>query len=206
MYKNVEMDVLSMSTANIIRMYLKNKPYMIEALENGIVNLSALSRVIQKDLKLNDYYAVKAAVRRYYQHLGKMKMSIEQRALSVLKGNKITILDGISVLVTDRETDIQSRAKIKIDDYYIYLVDSAVLKRAKIKTNIIEKYENCSAINIHSEQNVESVSGVMAFVTSLFAEYNINIIELISCYTENVLVIKREDTLKSYELLSDIVK
>lgn len=195
-----------MSTANLVRMYLKNKPYMIEALENGIVNLSSLSRLIQKELKVSDYYAVKAAVRRYYQHLEKVKQSIEKRALSVLKGNKITILDGISILVLNREIDIKNNAKIKIGDYYIYLIDSNLLKRSKIKAEVIKKYEDCSAIVVHSEENVESVSGVMAFVTSLFAEYNINIIELISCYTENVLVIRRSDTLKGYELLSDIVK
>lgn len=196
-----------MSTANLIRLYLKNRPYMREALENRIVNLSALSRLIQKELKLSDYFAVKAAVRRYYQHLEKVKQSIEQRALTVLKDNKITILDGISILVTEKDLEMRNSAKIKIDQYYIYLVDSTSLKKMKIKSqDIIKKYENCSAINIHSEENVENVSGVMAYVTSLFAEYNINIIELISCYTENVLVIRREDTLKGYELLSEIVK
>ena len=195
-----------MSTANLVRMYLKNKPYMLEALETGIVNLSALSRLIQKDLKLKDYHAVKAAVRRYSQRIWTARQSIEQRALSVLKGNKITILDGISIIVMDKEIDIHNRAKIKIDDYYIYLVDSNILKKTKIKGNVIKKYENCSAINIHSEENVENVSGVMAFVTSLFAEYGINIIELISCYTENILVIRRDETLKAYGLLSEVVK
>lgn len=195
-----------MSTANMVRVYLKNKPYLMEALESGIANLSALSRLIQKDLRLDDYYAVKAAVRRYCQHLGKRKLSIERRALSVLKGNKITILDGISVLVLDRDVDIESNAKVKIDKYYVYLVENTVLRRSKVKGSVIKRYENCSAINIQSEEDVEAVSGVMAFVTSLFAEYGINIIELISCYTENIFVIRREDTLKAYGLLSDIVK
>ncbi len=195
-----------MSTANLVRVYLKNKPYIMEALEGRIVNLSALSRVVQKELKLNDYYAVKAAVRRYYQHLEKAKFSIEKRALSVLKGNKITILDGISVLVLDSEIDIPNNAKIKVDRHYVYLVENNILKKAKIKAEIIKKYENCSAINIQSDENVEAVSGVMAFVTSLFAEYNINIIELISCYTENLFVIRREDTLRAYQLISEIVK
>src|SRR5208283_3489286 len=102
------------------------------------------------------------------------KLNIEQRAMSVLKGNKLTILDGISVLVTDKEVNLNSNAKVRIGDYYVYLVDSLTLEKAKIKANVIHKYENCSAIIIHSEENVESVSGVMAFVTSLFAEYDIN--------------------------------
>jgi hypothetical protein len=195
-----------MSTANMVRIYLKNKPYMQEALENGIVNMSALARRIQKELKISDYLAVKAAVRRYYQQLEKTKSTIEQRALSVLKGNRITIIDGISILVLDKDVEIQNSAKVKVNNYFIYLCENRDLKKAKIKNGIIHKYENCAALNIESEENVENVSGVMAYVTSLFAEYNINIIELISCYTQNLFVIRKEDTLRAYELISEIVK
>ena len=38
-----------MSVAQRVRNYLKNKPYLLEALEKGIVNLSELARLIQKD-------------------------------------------------------------------------------------------------------------------------------------------------------------
>lgn len=195
-----------MSTADIVRLYLRNKPYMVEALENKIVNLSSLARLIQQDLNLSNYQAVKAAVRRYAEYLGSVKDTIEKRALSVLHNNRVTLLDGIAVLVTDKEVDIKNTAKVKIESYYVYLTDRNEIKRMKMKSSVIKKYENCSVISIHSEENVESVSGVMAFVTSLFAEQNINIIELISCYTENLLVISREDALKAYSLISDIIK
>ena len=51
----------------------------------------------------------------------------------------------------------------------------------------------------------ESTSGVVAFITSLLAEYNINVVELLSCYTETILVVNKSDALVSYKLLSDMM-
>ena len=123
-----------------------------------------------------------------------------------MKGNKLTMVNRISVLVTERDVQSEFIAKIKIGNHYTYLMDSEkqLPKHAYSKTQRI--YKNCSAITIHSGEDVENVSGVMAFVTSLFAEYEINIIELISCYTENVLVVREEDAMKSYGLLSELVR
>ncbi len=195
-----------MSIANIVRLYISNKPFLREAIESGVINQSALSRSIQRSLGIKDYYAVKAAVRRHCNALGKNKLNIEKRALSVLKGNKLTLANKISVIVTERDIDSDFIAKIRIGNQYTYLLDSEkqLSKQTYAKTQRI--YRNCSAITIHSGEDVENVSGVMAFVTSLFAEYEINIIELISCYTENVLVVREEDAMKGYSLLSELVR
>ena len=53
---------ISMTVAQNVRSHLRNKPYLLEALEKGIVNLSELSRQIQKELKTNDTSAIKAAL------------------------------------------------------------------------------------------------------------------------------------------------
>ena len=60
-----------MTIAQNVRNHLRNKPYLLEALEKGIVNLSELSRQIQKELKTNDTSAIKAALRRYSEELQK---------------------------------------------------------------------------------------------------------------------------------------
>ncbi|TRO49759.1 aspartate kinase, partial [Candidatus Bathyarchaeota archaeon] len=43
-----------MTIAQNVRSYLRNKPYLLEALEKGIVNLSELSRQIQKELEIEN--------------------------------------------------------------------------------------------------------------------------------------------------------
>ncbi|MDE1849274.1 MAG: ACT domain-containing protein [Candidatus Micrarchaeota archaeon] len=194
--------------ADLVRTYLKNKPYTMEALESGIVNFSSLSRLIQKELSIKSYQAVKAAVRRHAEHIGSIKNTIEKRALDVLKENRITLLDGIYVAISDKRLEIENKAEVKVDSYYVYLTDKSAFKSMtrKQKESLIKVHENCSAIIIYSEEKLENVSGVLAFVTSLLAERNINVIEFISCYTETMLIVSKEDALRSYEALSEIIR
>ena len=65
-----------MSIANVVRLYISNKPFLREAIESGVINQSALSRSIQRSLGIRDYYAVKAAVRRHCTVLGRTKLNI----------------------------------------------------------------------------------------------------------------------------------
>lgn len=194
--------------ADLVRTWLKNKPYTMEALESGIVNFSSLSRLIQKELGIGSYQAVKAAVRRYAAQIGSMKETIEKRALDVLKENRITLLDGVYVLISSQKMDMENKAEVKVDSYYVYLTDRNAFKSMtrKQKGSLIKVHENCSAIIIYSEEKLENVSGVLAFVTSLLAERSINVIEFISCYTETMLIVSKEDALRSYEALSEIIR
>lgn len=197
-----------MSISDTVRMYLKNKPYTLEALEYGIVNFSALARLIQKELGIKNYQAIKAAIRRHAEHIESVKGNIENRALRVLKENRIALLDGVHVIISEEELDIANDAKVKIDDYYVYLTRQDVMKGLgkKARQSIVRVNDNCSSIVIYSGENLESGSGVIAFLTSLLAEQNINVVELISCYTETIIVVNRVDALRSYEILSGIVK
>jgi hypothetical protein len=197
-----------MTISNTVRIYLKNKPYTMEALENGIVNFSALARLMQKELGIRNYQAIKAAIRRYASHLESVKVGIEARALEVLKENRLALLDGVHVIVSRKELEIENDAKVKTDQYYIYLTRKDVVKKMgkKDREALVKVRDNCSAILIYSEEDVEGTSGVMAFVASLLAEQSINVIELISCYTETILVVSKGDALRSYELLSTAVK
>jgi hypothetical protein len=63
----------TMTTAQEVRNHLRNKPYLLEALEKGIVNLSELSRQLQTDLKTSDTSAIRAALRRYSEDLQKQR-------------------------------------------------------------------------------------------------------------------------------------
>ena len=196
-----------MTISDIVRMYLKNKPYTLEALENSIVNYSALARIVQRDLHIKNYHAIKAALRRYAQELKENSISIEKHATSIIKSSKITIESGISVVISTSDLDVEKSGKIKLNDYYIYLVpDPSELKYIKKGRGTIKVQENASAITIHSEERLEALPGFVAFIASLLAEQNINIIEFISCYTDTLLVVSNGDALKSHGLLMGIAE
>lgn len=191
-----------MTIAQEVRDYLKNRPYMLEALEKGIVNLSELSRQIQKELKVNNIIAIKAALRRFSEELQKRKHKREEKVLKILKESNITLHDGNSVVVTSKPLEIEGIIKVNLGGKIVYLTDKNNLGKLN---GVLQKHEDCVMIVIHSPTELESTPGVVAFLTSLLAEQNINIVEFISCWTDTIIVVEKKDSLKTYEILSSVI-
>jgi len=192
----------SMTIAQNVRVYLRNKPYLLEALEKNIVNLSELSRQIQNELETDNTSAVKAALRRFSEELQKHKQKREEKVLALLKRSNIAIYDRKSVIITAKEIQPKKGMKVDLLGKCVYLLDKADLSE-HISTLIM--HENCTMIVIHSPEELEATPGVVAFLTSLLAEQNVNMIEFISCWTETIIVVEKKDSLKTYEVLSNIV-
>jgi aspartokinase len=191
-----------MTIAQNVRSHLRNKPYLLEALEKGIVNLSELSRQIQEELKIDNTSAVKAALRRFSEELQKHKQKREEKVLQVLKRSGIAVYDRKSVMITTKEINTKTGMKVDLLNKYVYLLDRGDLPE---RINAIVKHDNCTMIVMHSPEELEATPGVVAFLTTLLAEQNVNIIEFISCWTETIIVVKKKDSLKAYEVLSNMV-
>jgi len=195
-----------LSISDTVRLYLKMKPYMHEALRKRVVNFSALARLIQKDLSIRSQNAVKIALIRYAESLRKSEWDTEEKALSVLEENQITLLEGVRVIIADKKLNIENSAEVKTDSYYIYLTRKDAVRGMgkQQRDQLIKVNNNCSAITVYSGENLEKVSGVVAFMASVLAEEDINVIELISCYTETIFVVNKYDALRAYQLLSNL--
>jgi len=191
-----------MPLANAVRSHLQNKPYLLEALEKGIVNLSELARQIQKELKIDNTSAIKAALRRFAEDLQKHKQKREEKVLQVLKRSGIAVYDRKAVMITSKELNTKNGMKVDLLGKYVYLLDRSDMPE---RINALVKHDNCTMIVIHSPEEMEATPGVVAFLTTLLAEQNVNIIEFISCWTETIIVVEKKDSLKAYEVLSNLV-
>jgi aspartokinase len=191
-----------MTIAQNVRSHLRNKPYLLEALEKGIVNLSELSRQIQEELKIDNTSAVKAALRRFSEELQKHKQKREEKVLQVLKRSAMAVYDRKSVMITTKEINTKSGMKVDLIGKFVYLLDKGDMHR---RINALIKHDNCTMIVMHSPEELEATPGVVAFLTTLLAEQNVNIIEFISCWTETIVVVEKKDSLKAYEVLSNLV-
>jgi len=194
--------VAIMTVAQNVRNYLRNKPYLLEALEKGIVNLSELSRQIQNEIKTDDTSAIKAALRRYSEELQKHKQKREEKVLHLLKRSSIAVYDHKSVIITAKEIPIKTGMEVDLIGKFVYLLDRGELPE---RINALVKHDNCTMIVIHSPEELEATPGVVAFLATLLAEQNVNIIEFISCWTETIMVVEKKDSLKTYETLSNMV-
>jgi len=191
-----------MTIANNVRSYLRNKPYLLEALEKRIVNLSELSRQIQEELKTSNTSAVKAALRRFSEELQRHKQKREEKVLQVLKRSGMAVYDRKSVVITNREVDVKNALKVDLLNKHVYLLDRSDLPE---RISTLVKHEDCTMIVVHSPEELEVTPGVVAFLATLLAEQNVNIIEFISCWTETIMVVEKKDSLKAYEVLSNMV-
>ena len=191
-----------MTIANNVRSYLRNKPYLLEALEKRIVNLSELSRQIQEELKTSNTSAVKASLRRFSEELQRHKQKREEKVLQVLKRSGMAVYDRKSVVITNREVDVKNALKVDLLNKHVYLLDRSDLPE---RISTLVKHEDCTMIVVHSPEELEATPGVVAFLATLLAEQNVNIIEFISCWTETIMVVEKKDSLKAYEVLSNMV-
>jgi aspartokinase len=191
-----------MPIAKTVRSHLQNKPYLLEALEKGIVNLSELARQIQKERKIDNTSAIKAALRRFAEDLQKHKQKREEKVLQVLKRSGIAVYDRKAVMITSKELNTKNGMKVDLLGKYVYLLDRSDMPE---RINALVKHDNCTMIVIHSPEELEATPGVVAFLTTLLAEQNVNIIEFISCWTETIIVVEKKDSLKAYEVLSNLV-
>lgn len=191
-----------MTIAKKVRKHLRNKPYLLEALEKGIVNLSELSRQIQEELRIENTSAVKAALRRFAEELQKHKQKREEKVLEILKKSALVVYDRKSVIITNKEINIENGMKVDLLDKFVFLLDRKDLPE---RINALVKHDNCTMIVMHSPEELEATPGVIAFLTTLLSEQNVNVIEFISCWTETIIVVEKKDSFKAYEVLSNVV-
>lgn len=192
-----------MSIAEEVRLYIKNKPYVKESLEKDIVNLSSLTRQIQQELRIKNFEAVKAALRRLSVDIKKTKHKREEKVLQVLKKSKITMYDGDVVLITDEPIKVEDKFRVNLGENYVYLLEKN--KVPEETDHIIRKTENCTTILIDSPDDIEKAVGVVGYITALLAEQDVNIFEFISCWRYTTIVVDRKDALRAYEVLSEVI-
>jgi len=189
-----------MPIADRVRSLLKQRPYILEALEQDIANQSALSNKIASELKIMNVTAIKAAVRRFAYELRKQKKKREEGVLKVLRQSTISIDDGLRVIVSSKPVDFNAKVAVTLDNVFVYLVG----KSAITKSRLLLTHEPCGTVVVTSPPLIEETPGVVSYLTSILAEQGINVVEFVSCYTKTLIVVDRDDISRTYEILSSV--
>lgn len=197
-----------MKVAERVRDFVRNRPYVSEALEKNIVNMSELARIAQRELNIKSIHAIKAALRRHSAKLRKSRSLREEAVLRLLRASKLMILDNLSIVVTNKEFEIMNKMKIKLSDlHYVYLVEKGSLNeiRETFSDSLCLIHEDCTALVVNSPEQTQTTPGVVSYMTSLLSAQNVYSLAFASCYTETTIVVERADALKSYEILSKVI-
>lgn len=200
------------------RKYILNHLSVKDCLKKGIINYSALSRVILDDLGLPDKQmsseAILVAARRFKDEFD--KKSLDKEIMNLYSNSNIDIKNNIVVFTLMKnvypESLVEIEKEIKKNNDLFFSIEgtktitiilqykNSKIIESKFKNNILKKCDKLVLLTITSE-GIESIPGAVAYITGLFFENEINIEEFISCHYDTLIVIKSENLEKAIKFL-----
>lgn len=215
----------SLSVAEATRQIVTTKPSVMDCLRQGVINFSALAESIKNQVaalcgrKSVNVDSIKMALMRYSEELKRKKQIIEQQVSDIICRSILELKNDVAVLI------IRPAPLLSYLDKIVRLVESSrflqvtqsasaltvvtdLETKSRIleiveKKNVIEVLDDQSAIIIISPPQIIEVPGVISYITDLLAGNNVNITQIISCYTDTILIVKRSDALRAYKLIED---
>ncbi|MGM5487485.1 MAG: DUF7523 family protein [Nanobdellota archaeon] len=206
------------STTELTVRYIKEHPHIKHCLKKGLINYSALSRMIATELKIekkSSHEAILIAARRYSERL-KTEAVNEKKIRGLLSKSEIGIKNRISVIILSRNIDLDALIGIQKDskaqngilyllegsnNYTIITQDRYAHMITGTFQDVVMHQSDLAMIDFVSPEEIEKVPGVVSYLTSLFAENGVNIIEFLSCWRDTIFVIRKSHVNKALGFL-----
>ncbi|MBI4919249.1 hypothetical protein HY837_04915 [archaeon] len=199
--------------------YIKEHPDIKSCLKKGIINYSSLARLISKEINIDkktSKEAILIAARRFREKL-KKDFSYEQEIRKLLAQSELEIKNKIVVFILNKSVNFDSMQElhniiqkeygvfyfIEGSDIYTLITQEkyALQVEKKFSNKVLQKNKDLALINFKSSKEIEKTRGVISYLTSLFNENGVNILELLSCWTDTLFVISSKDVNKALNFL-----
>ncbi len=213
------------SVAQAVETIIEQKPFIQEALSKGIVNNAALAEEIkpqiEKELKKTiKFSAVNMAIRRLAEKLKEtfvVKAKFNQESDLTVKSNLIEIVIYKTPEIQEQIKKIYDIVDFKKGDFLtvtqgLYEIMVIVnhkheeeIKALFSQQSIRQVVKNLSSLTIAlSEEAIETI-GLFYQATRALNWENINIIDIVSTYTEMTYILKEEDVSRGFEALKKLI-
>lgn len=214
------------SIARICEKIIEHKPFLQEALSKGIINYGALAETIQEQVKTEYGKPVKFAA--VMMALRRLKEKLEQSPVGKAKFSADSDLsiksDLIEITVTRHpkthmlinsfyETIDPKRGDfftVTTGTHEITLVCNKRYKKPFLKKinkeDLLIVKENLAAITVRIPQESLETPGTFYLITRALLWENINIVEVVSTYTEETIIINTKDVGQAFYALERMMK
>lgn len=223
MPRSVKQD--SISIAEAARLIVSGKPSIMDGLRQGVINFSALAEMIKEqvmeivDKNRVNVDSIKMALMRYADELKSRRQFLEEQIAEVTANSILELKNDVAILTINQKSFLIRFDQIfkSLDSFRFlqltqgtetFTVVTDLQSKEKIvevvgEKNIVLEIEDQSAIVIISPKQIIDVPGVIAYITDLLSTNGINITQIISCYTDTLLIVERNDALKAYQILEN---
>jgi len=213
---------VKLSAAELTRKYIDRHPSVRDCISKDLINYSSLSRMIMKDLGIKNEEAVLAASRRYAMKLA--KTDNEAAIIKVFEASRLELKTRISIVVAKNEWIVLKNLedvvkKMLAEKSTMQVLQSTngitvigedkhlpTIVRAIGQEHIISVKENLGEITVRSPPEIEETPGAFAYVMDMLSEQGINLLEAVSCYTDTIFIVSRDDMMRAFDILSSCIE
>ncbi|GAB4254920.1 MAG: hypothetical protein Kow0079_11490 [Vicingaceae bacterium] len=216
------------ATHVVVEEIIKRSPFLEEALAEGIINLSSLSRIIKPEIEeeLNKEVKIGAIVMALKRLSPKFDPNLKIKVKKVMERvGDITVRSKVTYFtfsnspsLAEKQAELLKLLKGKTDIFYtfsqgvyettIILSDSRIDDIDKIFVNekLIQKTSGLSSLTIKLPSKNSDVSGIYYFILKKIAWEGINILEVISTTHEFTIIVNDNDIDRAFSILKSINK
>lgn len=214
--------------ARITEKYIEQRPFLQEALSRGIINYGALADSIMPYVKKEfgkpvKHAAVMMALRRLTDKLEKKFVSEENFQKHLLdlsvKSNlfDLTVVKTPETLASIKELykiadfnrgDVlsitQSYHEITIisNQYLLEKIEAIFAKKGKV---IKKKIKHVSSLTVTITPKATEIPGFYYTILRALAWHNINVVEVVSTFTELMFLLSEDDVTRAYNVLRGLL-
>lgn len=187
------------TVASSVSRFLTENPDLMLSLKAGVVNVSKLAHLILRENSELNPISVRAALNRLKS--GANSEIGKTRADYLLKKSKISLQDKICVVTSKIPQNMKYISATYLQDNIVYIADEINNRIPQESLGILVD-RDVSMIHIFSSTEIEKTPGfVMRITHKLFAR-GVNILQLISCSNETIIILNKKDSTLAYETLT----
>ena len=216
------------ATHVIVEEIIKKSPFLEEALAEGIINLSSLSRQIKPEIdeQLHKDVQVGAIVMALKRLSPKFDPNLKIKVKKVInKLGDITVRSKITYYtfensdsIIEKQAELLKQLKGKKDVFFAFsqgvYETSLILSNAKYTEinqlfkdeKLVQETTNLSSITIKLPSENSDVSGIYYFILKKIAWEGINILDIISTFHEFTIIVNDENVDKTFSILKSLNK
>jgi len=207
--------------AKAVQYLIENDPPIQDAIERGYANFSAIARLLKP--KAEELLGRKVTLEGMITSVkrARTKYRPSRKQLRVIAESVITIRTNLAKISLEKTRRNLERARLISAEFpeaffqilegtstLTLITDERIFSRVRLKfedAEILDERQNLAAVIVQSPKDIVDTPGCIMVFYNAISRRQINIEETISCYTETIIVLRTEDSVKVYSILADLI-
>ena len=213
--------MVELSLAKAVQYLIENDPPIQDAIERGYANFSAIARLLKP--KAEELLGRKVTLEGMITSVkrARTKYRPPRKQLRVIAESVITIRTNLAKISLEKTRRNLERARLISAEFpeaffqilegtstLTLITDERIFSRVRLKfedAEILDERRNLAAVIVQSPKDIVDTPGCIMMFYNAISRRQINIEETISCYTETIIVLRTEDSVKVYSILADLI-